>query len=192
MKRSQFVDLKGFEDDYEISKEYPHEIRNKNTNKIVSEYTENTGYIRISLKGRKYQKHRLVAYQFIENPNGLQYIDHINHDRTDNRIENLRWVSQKDNLKNKASSRGIIYRYFDYTDFDDEDMEQVNEYKAYHFENYYYNQRTNKFYFDTGVNYRELHISFTKNNRAFVRFMTIENKLVNVLYNTFKRIHNLN
>ena len=33
-----FVDLKDFEDKYEISTEYPYEIRNKETKKIVSEY----------------------------------------------------------------------------------------------------------------------------------------------------------
>ena len=91
-----FVDLKGFEEKYEINTVFPHEIRNKNTNKILSEFWRG-GYIAVNLNCKKHYKHRLIALQFIPNPENLLLIDHINHNRTDNRIENLRWCSTIEN-----------------------------------------------------------------------------------------------
>lgn len=41
--------------------------------------------------------HRQVAKAFIDNPHGYEQVDHLNSDRTDNRVENLRWTTRKQN-----------------------------------------------------------------------------------------------
>lgn len=60
------------------------------------------GYIKVRLNDRKYQAHRLIWILVKgETPNDL-VIDHINHNRTDNRIENLRITTVADNFKNQV------------------------------------------------------------------------------------------
>lgn len=58
---------------------------------------------------RKMMKvHRLVAGAFIPNPDNLPEVHHLNHDRKDNRAENLQWVTsseQKDNHWRAAQSK---------------------------------------------------------------------------------------
>ena len=55
----------------------------KELEKILKESTNSAGYYRVHLNGVGYLKHRLVAKQFILNPNNLPCVDHINHQRID-------------------------------------------------------------------------------------------------------------
>ena len=48
--------------------------------------------------------HRLVAIQFLKKLSGKTEVDHRNHNRSDNRLSNLRWSNRSDNNKNKVQS----------------------------------------------------------------------------------------
>jgi len=61
----------------------------------------NAGYVTVGFFGKQYLVHRLI-WLYIHGKWPEKQIDHINHDRTDNRIHNLRTVSHYTNMKNKS------------------------------------------------------------------------------------------
>lgn len=68
-------------------------------------------YATIRVNGKAYRVHRLVAETFIPNPDNLPQVDHINRNRYDNRIENLRWVTAKENMRNQQRHYDSIAKY---------------------------------------------------------------------------------
>ena len=72
--------------------------------KILKPLLDKEGYETITLSDNNNNinllVHRIVALTFLENPLKLPEVDHINHKRNDNRVENLRWVTRKENVKN--------------------------------------------------------------------------------------------
>ena len=172
--------------DYEIHTEYPYLIRKKSNQRIVSEWHNGNGYIRICLNRIKYYKHVLVAKQFIPNPDNLPQVDHINNDRSDYHIENLRWCDNSINQRNRLSTRGIEYEWIDELP---DDAIEVSDYNNHLFEDYYYSESLDRFMFDNGIKIRLLHINHKPNGPAFVNMNDIDNVQVKVCYSKFKNIY---
>ena len=64
-----------------------------------------TGYKNIELIGKTFTIHRLVAEAFIPNPDNLPQVNHKNLDKSDNRIENLEWVTARQNTNHRYKSK---------------------------------------------------------------------------------------
>ena len=175
--------------DYEIQKKFPFQIRRRSNKRIIAEHVDETrgGYIYCRLNRKRYAKHRIIALQFVPNddPVNKTQVDHINRDRTDYRIDNLRWVSSSENNSNK-SSHGRDFEYFDEIN---EDSMEVREYAGHQFEDYYYDDETDAFYFWNGLQFRKLNVCYTKLGYAFVNARDIENKNVMICYAKFKKIY---
>ena len=116
-----------YHDNYEICSEFPHQIRKKETGRILKESIHQTGYLVVTLDGKTYYKHRIIAEQFIPNDEpGLKLqVDHINRNRTDNHINNLRWVSISENNLNRSSFK----RCNDFVDELPEEAIEVDHYR---------------------------------------------------------------
>lgn len=71
--------------------------------RIMSQNAINRGYLMVQLSKNGVYKnvlvHRIVAEAFVQNLNGLDTVNHINGNKTDNRSTNLEWVTRGDNLR---------------------------------------------------------------------------------------------
>lgn len=84
-----------------------------NVYKKMKPWLSSAGYPHIKLQGKHhYDVHRLVAKEFIENPNNLPVVNHINEDRQDNRIENLEWCTQQENIQKYLDNGGTPIKNF--------------------------------------------------------------------------------
>ena len=108
-------DIEGYEGKYQVS----NMGRVKSLNykgcigkeRILKQVFNDYGYLKVCLskdgKTKQIKVHRLVAQTFIENIENKPYIDHINTIRTDNRVENLRFVTRIENMNNELTKEKL-------------------------------------------------------------------------------------
>ena len=161
---AEWLPLKGYEKDYKIYNCYPYPIKKISNDKIIREsINTKSGYVQIALNGQCKQKHIIVAKQFIRNNDrkNKPIVDHIDRNRANYNVSNLRWVSQQENMLNRSSSK----RDDPVKNIPDEAI-VIDKYGDHQLENYYYYDDV--FYFYNGIEYRKLHISETRNGSKYV------------------------
>lgn len=97
MNREEWKDIKGFEGLYQVSN-YGN-VRSLITAKILKTFNNGYGYLCVSIKSKHYKIHRLVAEAFIPNPNNLPQVNHKSEIKTDNKVDNLEWCTNKYNAR---------------------------------------------------------------------------------------------
>lgn len=102
-------DVVGFEGQYKVSSLGRVESLTRMVNRPISGMlpvkgrvlkpflSKKTGYFNVSLGGKWYRNHRLLAIAFIPNPLNKAEVNHINGIKTDNRLENLEWNTKSEN-----------------------------------------------------------------------------------------------
>lgn len=91
-----WTDIEGFEN-YQVSTWG----RVRSSKCILKPYENQKGYLKVGLRkdGKCHKKRvsRLVAQAFIPNPDELPQVDHIDGNKQNNSVTNLRWVDNKTN-----------------------------------------------------------------------------------------------
>ena len=104
--------IKGF-NDYSITKD--GQVFSHKTNRFKKQFVFPTGYVGISLYINKISKnyyiHRLVAETYLTNIESKYQVNHINGIKSDNRVENLEWVTSKENMKHSLD-KGLRQKYY--------------------------------------------------------------------------------
>ena len=134
------------------------QVWNNDTDKMLKPGLNSKGYYQVVLskngKGKSFKIHRLVARHYIINDEGKPTIDHINRDRTDNSVENLRWATHLEQANNKGDFKNNTSGTKNIRYIEDRDR-------------WYYSKAINKVrhnkYFDTEQEAIEYKIEYEKN-----------------------------
>lgn len=82
-------------------------IWSSKTDRWMLPCTNRKGYLKVHIGKKLYSVHKLIALAFIPNPDNLETVDHVNEIKTDNRPENLRWMTRGEN-KSRSWSKQVI------------------------------------------------------------------------------------
>ena len=114
-------DIKGYENKYKISnygevislprfKKNHSKLQEVPTKKISQYVNKKNGYVYVYLcndgKYKNVRLHKIVAENFIDNPNNYTQINHIDGNKTNNRVDNLEWCDCSYNIKDMYKRKG--------------------------------------------------------------------------------------
>lgn len=172
--------------DYEIFNQFPFPIRKKGTDKPIKEtFNKKIKYYCCRIGKKIYYKHRLIALQFIPNPNPskFKYVDHVNHCKTDNRISNLRWCSHLQNTNNRKDQKFL-------QNIDKTKAVEVKNFNSWQFDDLYFiNDCFVRF---NGINYSVLCKVYYKERDVYRTLVSdITGKRRAIYFNKFKREYGL-
>ena len=123
-----WVPIIGYEDAYMVSscgqvksldRMVPHVnkdgsvVLHRKKGKLLTPIKSGQGYLVVGIEGRHHRIHRLVATAFIENPNELPLVNHMDGVKGNNHVSNLQWATYTDNIvhayenKLRVQSSGI-------------------------------------------------------------------------------------
>ena len=95
------IDLNGFESKYMVTND--GRVFSTYLTDFLKPFYSKGGYVRVKLnygdRSKKFMIHRLVAMAFINNPDNKSCVDHIDRNRSNNNVENLQWVTSKENAE---------------------------------------------------------------------------------------------
>jgi hypothetical protein len=86
-----------------VKSQHSNRMNGQKPGKLLKIELMKNGYLSIQLRmndtNKRHSIHRLIAESFISNPDNKPIINHINGNKTDNRIENLEWCTQSENVR---------------------------------------------------------------------------------------------
>ena len=102
-------DIKNYEGLYAVTPE--GEVWSYRRQKFLTPGVNNKGYLIVCLRkdgqNKMYKIHRLVAEAYLPNPENLPQVDHIDNDKTHNYVNNVQWITNRDNVR-KGRNKSIL------------------------------------------------------------------------------------
>jgi len=111
-------DIPGYEGEYGATHE--GDIYSFKRNKFLKPGRDGNGYLHVTLckadrasgtRGKDITVHRLIALTFIANPETFPCVDHIDRNKRNNYVSNLRWVTYSQNIANVSSFPNSSSKY---------------------------------------------------------------------------------
>jgi hypothetical protein len=147
---------------------------------------QKSGYTSVGLSNDKIHKsvniHILVAQAFVPNTHNYKTVNHINHPKSkplNNHFENLRWETSRQNCCHKLTDTIL--------DALSINAIEVEFYKEYSFEDLWFDPADERFYFFTGLDYKQYKLQTNRKSGAYyVRVPDTDGKQRYILYSKFK------
>ncbi|MGL4606472.1 MAG: HNH endonuclease [Eubacteriaceae bacterium] len=104
----EWKDIKNYKVHYQVNKKGEVRYKKEDDGKWLAKSQKvKKGYYKVRFSKKDVSVHRLVANAFIENPDNKETVDHKDGNKLCNCVENLRWLTQKENNQAYEDSKKI-------------------------------------------------------------------------------------